>query len=144
MAAGAWTPTNTTKQKIFNGQFNLDSDTVKCGLWLSTSDMSVTETTYAGITNECGTTNTGYTTGGAAITMTVTLVTTDDAMCDIDTDPYWTAGSANLTSRWTGIYEVSGDLMFFALLDSTPADVTATNGNTLTVAAAAGGVVQLT
>jgi hypothetical protein len=45
----------------------------------------------------------------------------------------WTAGSANLTAKFACIYEVGGRVLCYATLDSGGADVTATNGNTLTV-----------
>lgn len=144
MAAGSWTPTNTTKQKMLNGTFDFDSDTFKMALFLSTSNLGPTSTTFAGVTNEVGTVNTGYTAGGESISLSVTVVDTDDAMIDVDTDPVWTAGSAGLTARFACIYEVSGDVAFFCLLDSTPADVSVSEGNTLTVATHTNGVARIT
>jgi hypothetical protein len=141
MAAGAWVFTNTARTKLLNGQFDIDTDSYKMALFLSTSNLSTSSTTFAGCTNEVGTTNTGYTAGGATIALTLSGTTT--VTVDITTDPVWTAGTANLTARWAAIYEVGGDILCFALLDSTPADVTATNGNTLTVAANASGVFTL-
>lgn len=132
-APGPWVLTNTTKQKILNDTFNLTTDTFKCALFLSTSNIAVTSTTFAGLTNEVGTTNTGYTAGGAAAAFTVSLVTTDDATVTFTTNPSWTAGSANLTARFAVLYEVSGDVVAYCLLDSTPADVTTTSGQTLTI-----------
>jgi hypothetical protein len=140
MAAGAWTATNTTRSKFLTGQFVL-GDSYKMALFLSTSNLSVASTTFGGVTNEEGTTDTGYAAGGIAValtqsgTTTVTVVTT--------TAPVWTAGSANLTAKWAAIYEIGGDIMFFALLDSGGADVTATSGNTLTVGSNGGTVFTL-
>ena len=139
-AAGPWVFTATTRSKILSGQFVL-GDSYKMALYSSTSNLTTASTTFAGVTNEVGTTNTGYTAGGTAValtqsgTTTVTVVTT--------TAPVWTAGSANLTARWAAIYEVGGDVVAFALLDSTPADVTATSGNTLTVGSNGGTVFTL-
>ena len=62
---------------------------------------------------------------------------------DIATDPVWTASGGSIIARFAVIYEVAGNVLCYALLDSTPGDVTATTGNTLTVAAAAGGVFTL-
>ncbi len=140
MAAGAWTATATTRSKILTGQFAV-GDTYKMGLFLSTSNLTTASTTFAGVTNEEGTTNTGYAAGGIAValtqsgTTTVTVVTT--------TAPVWTAGSANLTAKWAAIYEVGGDVLCFATLDSGGADVTATSGNTLTVGTNGGTVYTL-
>jgi hypothetical protein len=46
-------------------------------------------------------------------------------------------------ARFAAIYEVGGRVLCYCLLDSTPANVTATAGNTLTVAANASGVFTL-
>lgn len=62
---------------------------------------------------------------------------------DISTDPVWTASGGSITARFAVIYEVSGNVLCYCLLDSTPADVTATTGNTLTVAAHSSGVFTL-
>jgi hypothetical protein len=141
MAAGAWTFTNTARTKILNGQFDIDSDSYKMALFLSTSNLGAASTTFAGCTNEVGTTNTGYTAGGTAIAMTLSGTTTVTVV--ITTAPVWTAGSANLTAKWAAIYEVGGDVLCFATLDSGGADVTATNGNTLTVGSNGGTVFTL-
>ena len=141
MAAGAWVMTNTTRTKLLNGTFDLDSDTFKMALFQSTSNLGPASTTFAGVTNEVGTTNTGYSAGGESITLTLSGTTT--VKVDIATDPVWTAGSAGLTARYACIYEVGGDVLCYCLLDSTPADVSVTEGNTLTVAAHTNGVFTL-
>ena len=141
MAAGAWVMTNTTRTKLLNGTFDLDSDTFKMALFQSTSNLGPASTTFAGVTNEVGTTNTGYSAGGESITLTLSGTTT--VKVDIATDPVWTAGSAGLTARYACIYEVGGDVVCYCLLDSTPADVSVAEGNTLTVAAHTNGVFTL-
>ena len=141
MAAGAWVMTNTTRTKLLNGTFDLDSDTFKMALFQSTSNLGPASTTFAGVTNEVGTTNTGYSAGGESITLTLSGTTT--VKVDIATDPVWTAGSAGLTARYACIYEVGGDVLCYCLLDSTPADVSVTEGNTLTCAAHTNGVFTL-
>lgn len=141
MAAGAWVMTNTTRTKLLNGTFDLDSDAFKMALFQSTSNLGSASTTFAGVTNEVGTTNTGYSAGGESITLTLSGTTT--VKVDIATDPVWTAGSAGLTARYACIYEVGGDVVCYCLLDSTPADVSVTEGNTLTVAAHTNGVFTL-
>ncbi len=139
-AAGAWTFTNEGRTKLLNGSFDIDSDTWKMALFLSTSNIGAASTTYAGVTNEVAEAN-GYTTGGAAITLTLSGTTT--VTVDISTDPVWTASGGSITARFAVIYEVGGNVLCYCLLDSTPADVTVTNGNTLTVAAHASGVFTL-
>ena len=139
-AAGAWTFTNIGRTKLLDGTFDIDSDTWKMALFLSTSNIGAGSTTYAGVTNEHANAN-GYTTGGIAITLTLAGTTT--VTVDIATDPVWTASGGSITARFAIIYEVSGNVLCYCLLDSTPADVTATDGNTLTVAAHASGVFTL-
>lgn len=139
-AAGSWTFTNGGRTSLLNGTFDIDSDTWKMALFLSTSNIGASSTTYAGLTNEHSNAN-GYTTGGASITLTLSGTTT--VTVDISTDPTWTASGGSIVARFAVIYEVSGNVLCYALLDSTPADVTVTTGNTLTVAANASGVFTL-
>lgn len=140
MAAGSWTLTNTGRTSLLNGTFDIDSDTWKMALFLSTSNIGAASTTYAGLTNEHANAN-GYTTGGASIALTLAGTTT--VTVDITTDPVWTASGGSIVARFAVIYEVSGNVLCYCLLDSAPADVTATTGNTLTVAAHASGVFTL-
>lgn len=140
MAAGAWTFTNVGRTRLLNGTFDIDTDSFKCALFLSTSNLGSGTTTYAGVTNEHSNAN-GYTTGGIAVTLTLSGTTT--VTVDISTDPVWTASGGSITARFAAIYEVGGDVLCYCLLDNTPADVTATSGNTLTVAAHASGVFTL-
>lgn len=140
MAAGAWTFPNSARTDLLNGTFDLDTDSWKCALFLSTSNIGSGSTTYAGLTNEHANAN-GYTTGGIAITLTLSGTTT--VTVDISTDPVWTASGGSIVARFAVIYEVAGRVLCYCLLDSTPADVTVTTGNTLTVAANASGVLTL-
>ena len=139
-AAGAWTFTNGGRTSLLNGTFDIDSDTWKMALFLSTSNIGAASTTYAGVTNEHANAN-GYTTGGNAITLTLAGTTT--VTVDISTDPVWTASGGSIVARFAVIYEVAGNVLCYCLLDSAPADVTVTTGNTLTVAAHASGVFTL-
>lgn len=138
--AGAWTFTNEGRTKIQDGTIVVGTDTFKMALFLSTSNIGPTSTTYAGLTNEHANAN-GYTTGGMAVTLAHTGTTT--VKVDIGTDPVWTASGGSITARFAVIYEVGGNVLCYCLLDDAPADVTATDGNTLTVAAHASGVYTL-
>jgi hypothetical protein len=140
MAAGAWTFTNATRTNLLNGSVPIDSGTFKMGLFLSSSHIGSGSTTYAGVTNEHANAN-GYTTGGISVDLTLAGTTT--VTVDVATDPVWTASGGSITARFAVIYEVGADVLCYCLLDSTPADVTATDGNTLTVAAHASGVFTL-
>lgn len=140
MAAGAWTFTSAGRTSLLDGTFDIDTDSYKMALFLSTSNIGAGSTTYAGLTNEVAALY-GYTTGGEAITLTLSGTTT--VKVDISSDPVWTASGGSITARFAVIYEVGGNVLAYCLLDSAPADVTATTGNTLTVAAHANGVFTL-
>lgn len=139
-AAGAWTFTNNTRTYILTGPFDWDTDTFKIALLLSTSNIGAASTTHAGVTNEHANAN-GYTTGGEATTIGVsgtTTVTVDAS------DVVWTASGGSIVARFGELYEVSGNVAAYFLLESTgPADVTATTGNTLTIVINASGVFTL-
>lgn len=140
MAAGAWTFPDSARTDLLNGTFDVDTDSFKMALFLSTSNIGAASTTYAGVTNEHASNN-GYTTGGIAVTLTLAGTTT--VTVDISVDPVWTASGGSIVARFAVIYEVGGRVLCYCLLDSTPANVTATTGNTLTVAAHASGVFTL-
>jgi hypothetical protein len=141
MAAGAWTFTDAGRTDLLNGTFDLDTDTFLMALFLSTSNIGAASTTYAGVTNEHANAN-GYTTGGISFGPLVlsgtTTVTVDDAA-----DAVWTASGGSITARFAVLYESAGRVLCYALLESPAADVTATAGNTLTVAFNASGIFTL-
>ena len=140
MAAGAWVFTNTGRTSLLDGTFDIDSDTWKMALFLSTSDLGAASTTFAGVSNEHAAAN-GYSAGGETVVLALTGTTT--VKVDIDTDPVWTANGGSIVARFGCIYEVAGNVLCYCLLDSTPADVTVTDGNTLTIAAHSSGVFTL-
>ena len=140
MAAGAWLFTDEGRTKLIDGTFDIDTDSWKMALFLSTSNIGASSGTYAGLTNEHANAN-GYTTGGIAVTLT--LAGTSTVTVDIGTDPVWTASGASIIAKFAAIYEVGGRVLCYCLLDSGGADVTTTSGNTLTVAANASGVFTL-
>ena len=140
MAAGAWVMTDVGRTKLLDGTFDLNSDSYKMALFLSTSNLGAASTTYAAVTNEHANAN-GYTTGGKAVVLVLSGTTT--VKVDIDTDPIWTASGGSIIAKFAAIYEVGGDILCYCLLDSGGADVEATDGNTFTVAASASGVTTL-
>jgi len=46
MAAGAWVFTNGGRTKLLDGTFDLDTDVFKMALFLSTSDLGASSTSY--------------------------------------------------------------------------------------------------
>lgn len=140
MAAGVWQWTDAARKKLFDGTFDLDTDTFKMALFLSTSNIGASSTTYAGLTNEHANAN-GYTTGGQSITISLSGTTT--VTCDA-TDVTWNATGGPITARYAVIYEVGGNVLLYSLLDTTPADVTAADGNPLTITINASGLFTAT
>lgn len=129
MAAGNWTLTNAGRTSLLDGTLRLGVDTFKMALFLSTSNIGAGSTTYAGLTNEHANAN-GYTTGGQTVTLGLTGTTT--VTCSLS-DITWTASGGAITARFAVIYEVGGTVLAYCLLDSTPADVSASSGNPLNV-----------
>lgn len=136
---GPWTFPTANRVKLFNGGFDLDTDSFKVALFLSTSNLGLGSTTYAALTNEHANAN-GYTTGGNAIVMTVT----GSAPVMIDApDPAWAASGGSISARYAVIYEVAGDVLCYSLLDSTPADQTATAGNSFPIVIDVAGIISI-
>ena len=134
---------NSFKETIADGTIDLDTHTFKVMLTTSSYTPSAAHTTTTDITNEVSSTNTGYTTGGAALTSVTWGQTGGTATFDAD-NVVWTAGSANLTARYAVVYDdtaTNNDLVCYITLDSS--DVTATNGNTFTIAWNASGIFTL-
>jgi hypothetical protein len=147
MAAGKWKIYEVAKLYISDGTHDLDDNTNwRLALFLSTSNantLSLATPTYGNLTNEHANAN-GYTTGGLAITPTWTQAS-GTATFD-STDPQWTASGGSIVARFGVIYRnatvnsVVKPLLAVMLLDTTPADVTATTGNTFTVTMNASGI----
>ncbi len=109
-------------------------------MFLSTSNIGAASTTYAALTNEVAN-SFGYTTGGNAVTLSRTGTTT---VTFTTTNPTaWTAAGGSITAKFGVLYEVAGRVVCYFLLDSGGADVTATDGNTLTITINVSGVFTL-
>jgi hypothetical protein len=136
-APGPWTIYNTFKTQIGDAGINFGSDTFKIALFTSASiaiNAAVSPATYSAFASdghEVSSTSTGYTTGGASVTVTWTGTSTLTLGAS---NPSWTAGTAGITARAAVLYDVtSGQAIAYMLLDATPADVTVASGNTLTI-----------
>lgn len=137
------------RKYVGDGTFDLDANTFKVTLHTSTyTPDAAAHTVYADLTNELSTAN-GYTNGGAtlgSVTWTQSTVTlTFDAA-----DTQWTASGGSIVARYA-VIRASGTLnthvdplVAYVLLDTTPADVTTTTGNTLTLQWNASGIFTLT
>ena len=148
MAADAWVVHDKAKEYMGDGAIDLDADSFKMALALSTSNIATTSiNAYATVTNEHANGN-GYTTGGEAV-VSPTWVESSGTVTFDCADQVWTASGGSITARFAFIYDdtvttpVADPVLCHSLLDNTPADVTATTGNTLTIAINASGVFTL-
>ena len=148
MAASAWVTYDDFQEWIGDAHAGMDSITFKMALFLSTSNADTgTNALYGDLTNEHANGN-GYTTGGETLASVTWTETGGTATFDC-ADEVWTASVGSITARFAVIYAsgtVAGrasPLVCRCTLDDSPADVTATAGNTLTVAINASGIMTL-
>ena len=146
MAASAWRVYRELKDNLAKKVVNLDTDAIKCALFLSTSncgDVALVTAQYAILTNQHANAN-GYLTGGitvAATWATAAGVSTFDAA-----DPVWSATGGPITARFAILYSdtaTNKDLIAYCILDDTPANVTAINGYEFVIQIDANGVFTL-
>ena len=139
----------TFRKYIGDGTFDMDANTFKVTLHTSTyTPNAATHTVYADLTNELSTaagyTNTGATLGTVTFNQSGATVTFDAA------DTTWTASGGSIVARYAVIRAVGtlntrvDPLVAYVLLDTTPADVTTTTGNTLTLQWNASGIFTVT
>jgi hypothetical protein len=146
MTASAWALYNKAKKLIGDGTIDLDTHTFKAVLCTSASNAAtLTIEDYTSLTNELSTAN-GYTNGGqslASVTWAESAGTTTFDSADIT----WTASGGSITARFCVIYDDTASpkkLLCYTLLDTTPADVTVTDGNVLTIQINASGIFRAT
>ena len=141
MAAGNWIMYNAAKEDIGDGTIDLDNDTFTCTLHTSTYTPALTDTS---VTNEVANGN-GYTTGGVTLTCTwaadggdVTSIVFD---CTSPDPIRWTAFGGSIVARHAVINDTTAGVpLCYCLLDTAPADVTASDGGTFDITIAAGGI----
>jgi hypothetical protein len=146
-AAGKWKMYAKAKLALINGDIDFNSHSFKINLYLSTSncDTLTAHDQLSDLTNQVAT-NFGYTQNTKADTIT-TAHSSGTKTIDETTNPVWTANGGAITARFAVIWDDShaDDIpVFVCLLDTAPADVTATNGNTFTITMPETGLVTLT
>lgn len=145
MTANAWAFYDTFPEYIGDGSIDLDNDAFKLALFLSTSDCATTtNVNLADCTNQHANAN-GYLTGGQALDNVSWTNAAGTVTFDCDNEVFTAAGGP-IVCRFAVIYDDthgSDALACFSLLDNTPADVTVTDGNTLTIAIHASGIFAL-
>ena len=146
MAAGKWKLYEQAKLDIANGLMDLDTHSFKIALFTSVSNCNTLSgtTTLASLTNQVATAN-GYTQNSKAVTIT-TANSGGTITVDETTNPSWTANGGSITARFAVIYNdthASKQALCVCLLDTTPADVTATDGNTFTITQNSSGIFTI-
>lgn len=113
---------------LLTGGIDLDTDTLKVALVTSAYTPSAAHTIWADVSANEVATGSGYTTGGIALTTPVV------AASNIDYDDLvWTA--LTKTFRYAVCYKsgsgggLTNPLLWYALLDTTPADVVSSGSN---------------
>lgn len=143
MTANAWSFYDTFKERLGDGGHDLDTDTFNLGLYLSTSNCAtLTHDVLSDLDNEHAQAS-GYLTGGQALDSVTWAESSGTITFDCD-DEVFTASGGSIVCRFAVIYNTTGDLLVaFSLLDNSPADVTVTDGNTLTIAMHGSGIFTL-
>lgn len=131
------------KEYVADGTIDLDDASAgafKCALLTSSyAAVNLAHDTFSDVSaNEHGTTDTGYTAGGAALTTVSWSQTSGTAKFNAD-DVSWVAGSAGITARWGVVYYTNGGngitnpIVCFVDFDDTPGTRSAASGGTLKI-----------
>lgn len=142
MAADAWVVHDKWKEKLHKGDVDTDTDTFEVRLYTSASNIATTSLADASAaTNEVS--GNGYSAQSSAISVSETGgVTTLDAA-----DVVYAASGGSITARYAALVDTTltpDEIVCHSLLDNTPADVTVTDGNNLTIQMNASGVYTVT
>lgn len=144
MAAGNWIMYDSAREYIGDGTIDLDTHTFIVLLTSSSYTPSAsTHTAIADITNELS--GNGY----SRYTLTPTWTKSSSTVTWDSDDATFTASGGSIVARYAVIFDdtttsPADALVAYCLLDTTPGDVTATDGNTLTVAMNASGILSIT
>lgn len=138
MAAGPWVVHNKAIQYIVSGVVDLDGASYKMALFGSGSNVGDPAVdAFASATGEIAG-GSGYTAGGVGVLSPSISESAGVVNFDAD-DVVFSASGGDITARYAVIYAdsvaapVAKPIVAHMLLDAAPADVTATDGNTLTV-----------
>lgn len=139
----------SAKLEFANGLIDFDTHVFKINLYLSTSNadtlaIATVTSNLTSITNQVATAF-GYTQDTKAVTLT-TANAAGTITIDETTNPVWTAAGGSITARWAVIWDdthATNCPICVCLLDTAPADVTATDGNTFTITMSASGILTI-
>ena len=141
MAAGPITVPAGNLELLLDGTVDIDTHVIKVALFDSSFSIA---TRFYTTTNELATAF-GYTQGGATLASVTWVEAAGVAVLDA-ADVTWTAAGGDIVARYAVIYDdtdVGKTIIGYSLLDTTPADVTATAGNTFTITWDATGILRL-
>lgn len=138
MAASAWVIHDRFKEYKGDNTIDMDGDTWECRLYTSASNIATTSVGDAtSATNEVS--GNGY----AADVVVGTWVRSTSTVTFDSANAVFVASGGSIVARFAAIVDTTvtpDEVVCHTLLDTTPADVTVTDGNTLTVAMNASGV----
>lgn len=144
MAADNWLIFNKFKEYKGDGTIDLDNDTFKAILVLSSWTPDLTDSLYADVSGDELANGNGYTTGGVTLSGVTWVESAGTVTFDCN-DFDWSASGGDLTFRYCLIYDdtaVGDPLVCYSLLDNTPANVTIVDGTTMTIQINASGIFQ--
>jgi len=122
--------TTSFKVGLYNGQFNLASDTIKMALYTGNANLNQTTTAYTSVNEVTGT---GYTAGGQTMTgVTISYDATNSVAYVNFANMVW--NPAAFTARCALIYDATASNASIAVIDF-GADKTCTNTFTVTMPA---------
>lgn len=150
MAVGRFKFYDKAIGNMANGTIDLDTDTFNIRLFSSASNANTLTAAevLADLTNELGTAN-GYTAGGINLS-SVTFTRSGNIWTMTSALVQWTAAGGSIVARLAAISKVGtanakvNPLLCVALLDTTPADVTATDTNIFKITPHASGIFTMT
>lgn len=142
MTAEAWVFHDRFKEFMGDNTIDMDNDAFEERLYTSASNIATTSVGDATTaTNEVS--GNGY----AADTLVTTWTRSTSTVTFDSDDGVFTASGGSIVARFSAIIDTSttpDEVVCHSLLDDTPADVTVTDGNTLTVQKNASGIGTLT
>jgi hypothetical protein len=148
MAAGNWIIYDSAKKLLCNGGIDFDSDTIKMALVTSSYTPALTHTQWSDVSGSELASGSGYTTGGATVSATVTNSGSTTKL-SASADPSWTASGGSLTLRYAVLYKsgsgggLTNPLIGYVALD-TASNITLADGTQLIVGTPSGGFWDLT
>lgn len=147
--AASTTVYNRAREALLSAGINWSSDTIKCALLTSSYTPSLSHQFFSDVSaSQVSSTGTGYTAGGATLG-SKSVGANGNTYTARAAATQWTAGASGLTARYAVVYKDTGTassspLICYVLLDTTPADCTATSGGTFTITwDATNGVIYL-